>query len=79
MKNVKNFNLKYFFNSQTFCSDAQVADSACSATALFCGTKTNFKMIGVTPNVLVGDCAGQMKKENQVSSVLEWAQVNFAK
>lgn len=32
-------------------------------------------MIGVTPNVLVGDCTGQMEKENQLSSILEWAQV----
>ncbi len=66
-----------FFSFQTFCSDAQVADSACSATALFTGSKTNFKMIGVTPNVLVGDCTGQMKEENQLSSILEWAQVRF--
>ncbi|CAL8096102.1 unnamed protein product [Orchesella dallaii] len=60
--------------SKTFCSDAQVADSACTATALFTGSKTNIKTIGVTPNVEVGDCSQQMKPENQLSSILEWAQ-----
>ncbi|ODN05890.1 Alkaline phosphatase, tissue-nonspecific isozyme [Orchesella cincta] len=60
--------------SKTFCSDAQVADSACSATALFTGSKTNIKTIGVTPDVSVGDCFQQMQPENQLSSILEWAQ-----
>lgn len=60
--------------SKTFCSDAQVADSACTATAYLCGTKANCKTIGVSPDVKLDDCIEQMKPENQVSSILAWSQ-----
>lgn len=60
--------------SKTFCSDSQVADSACSATAYLSGTKANIKTIGVKPSVQVNDCVAQMNPEHQVNSVLAWAQ-----
>ncbi|ODM87869.1 Membrane-bound alkaline phosphatase, partial [Orchesella cincta] len=60
--------------AKTYCQDSQVADSACSATAYLCGTLANIATIGLTPNVLFGDCIGQMNKSNHVSSVLAWAQ-----
>ena len=61
--------------SQTFCTDSQVADSACSATAYLCGTKANIATIGVSSDVKLGDCVAQMNPANHVSSVLAWAQV----
>lgn len=36
---------------QTYCVDAQIADSACSATAYLCGAKTNIGVIGVSAAV----------------------------
>lgn len=63
------------FVPQTFCSDWQVADSACSSTAYFCGTKGNAKTVGVKPSVEYRNCDKQMDTENQVSSILAWAQV----
>jgi alkaline phosphatase len=65
------------FLLKTFCSDSQVADSACSATAYLCGTKANIGTIGVSPAVLRYDCEAHAKPENHVSSILAWAQVLF--
>ena len=65
----------YFYNFQTFCSDSQVADSACSATAYLTGTKANIATIGVKPSVGFRDCKNMMNASHQVDSVLAWAQV----
>lgn len=51
-----------------------LADSACSATAYLGGVKSNFGTIGVTADVEKGDCSAQEKPENQVDSILAWAQ-----
>ena len=63
--------------SQTFCSDSQVADSACSATAYLSGTKANIATIGVKPTVGFRDCKHMMNVSHQVESVLAWAQVSY--
>ncbi|OXA59949.1 alkaline phosphatase [Folsomia candida] len=60
--------------SKTFCSDFQVADSACSATAYLTGSKANLGTIGVTPDVKLGNCSAQANPENHLSSILAWAQ-----
>ncbi|CAG7721878.1 unnamed protein product, partial [Allacma fusca] len=60
--------------SKTFCSDSQVADSACSATAYLSGTKANIATIGVKPTVSFRDCKNMMNVSHQVESVLAWAQ-----
>lgn len=62
---------------QTYCSDWQVADSACSSTAYFTGTKGNAMTIGVKPSVVYRDCESQMNPDHQASSILLWAQVLF--
>lgn len=59
---------------QTYCVDAQVADSACSATAYLGGVKTNKGTIGVTAKVKLNDCEAQKDKSNHVSSIAEWSQ-----
>ncbi|XP_061386482.1 membrane-bound alkaline phosphatase-like [Musca vetustissima] len=60
--------------SKTYCTNAQVADSACTATAYLCGVKTNIFIIGVTANVEFNNCTASMDASNQVSSIAAWAQ-----
>ncbi|CAG7733825.1 unnamed protein product [Allacma fusca] len=60
--------------SKTYCTDSQVADSACSATAYLGGVKTNIGTTGVSSAVTRGVCEGQMDTANHVSSILAWAQ-----
>lgn len=59
---------------KTYSVDKQVPDSASTATALFCGIKNNFETAGVDASVKLDDCAGSLKEENHVTSILEWAQ-----
>ncbi|KAK4012991.1 hypothetical protein OUZ56_025238 [Daphnia magna] len=60
--------------SRTYCTDAQVADSACSATAYLCGVKTDIDTIGLDINVVYKDCSTQNEAANRVSSIMTWAQ-----
>ncbi|XP_034243154.1 alkaline phosphatase-like [Thrips palmi] len=60
--------------SKTYCVDSQVADSACSSTAYLSGVKANLGTIGVTAAVPRSDCKASLKPENQVNSILRWAQ-----
>ena len=60
---------------KTYCTDAQVADSACTATAYLCGVKTDIDTLGLDANVEYKNCDTQNNQEFQVSSVMDWAQV----
>lgn len=60
--------------SKTYCTDVQVADSACTATAYLTGVKTNIRCIGVSAAVKVADCEAAKIPANRPSSVLKWAQ-----
>ncbi|KAG5681594.1 hypothetical protein PVAND_011010 [Polypedilum vanderplanki] len=60
--------------SKSYCVDKQTADSACSATAYFTGVKNNYTTVGVNAKVQYKDCKASLKKENQLSSFIEWAQ-----
>ncbi|XP_013118971.2 membrane-bound alkaline phosphatase [Stomoxys calcitrans] len=60
--------------SRTYCANAQVPDSACTATAYLCGVKSNIITIGVTANVEFNNCSASMDPRNQVSSIASWAQ-----
>jgi alkaline phosphatase len=60
--------------SKTYCTNSQVADSACSATAYLGGVKTNYGITGVSSAVTRGKCEDQMNEANHVSSILAWAQ-----
>jgi alkaline phosphatase len=42
---------------QTYNTDAQVPDSAGTATAIFCGEKARDGVIGVNQNVVLGNCS----------------------
>ncbi|KAI9553566.1 hypothetical protein GHT06_021484 [Daphnia sinensis] len=60
--------------SRTYCTDAQVADSACTATAYLCGVKTDIDTLGLDNNVVYKDCSTQNVAANRVSSIMAWAQ-----
>lgn len=57
--------------SQTYCTDAQIADSACTATAYLCGAKANRGTIGVTARVARWDCAAA--RAHPLDSIAAWA------
>ncbi|XP_017466943.1 PREDICTED: alkaline phosphatase-like [Rhagoletis zephyria] len=60
--------------SRTYCTNAQVADSACSSTAYLTGVKTNILSLGVGPNVNFNDCEASMDPANDLTSLYDWAQ-----
>ncbi|GBP05328.1 Membrane-bound alkaline phosphatase [Eumeta japonica] len=57
----------------TYCIDAQVPDSACTATSYLTGVKTKFGTIGLDGNVTRGSCHSQLHKGNWVTSIAQWA------
>nr|QYL02844.1 alkaline phosphatase [Scylla paramamosain] len=59
---------------KTYNLDRQVPDSAATATAFLSGVKGNYLTVGVNGKVKSKDCAASLKKENQVSTILKWAQ-----
>lgn len=63
------------FSFQTYCLNAQVADSACAATAYLSGIKANVFTQGVNGQVLKGDCKSAKDHRNHVYSLLRWAQL----
>lgn len=58
---------------KTYCVDAQVADSACTATAYLCGAKGNRGTVGVSGAVPRRDCTASILTENRIASIAEWA------
>lgn len=50
-----------------------VPDSACTATALFTGVKTNFETTGVDSRVKLNDCITSLDKSTHLKSLLEYA------
>lgn len=61
-------------STQTYCSNAQVPDSACTATAYLCGVKTNIIEIGVSAAVNFNNCTASQDPANRLTSIAEWAQ-----
>lgn len=59
---------------KTYNVDQQVPDSAATATAILCGVKTNFYMLGVNANVQLDDSNCQNIQQNKVSSIIQQAQ-----
>ncbi|CAB3230337.1 unnamed protein product [Arctia plantaginis] len=59
--------------SKTYCVDAQIADSACSATAYLCGSKANSGTIGVSAAVPRYHCTAATDSNNHVHSIADWA------
>lgn len=59
--------------AKTYCVDMQTADSACTATAMLTGVKSNAGTIGVTASVTRNDCTAQMNVASHTSSIAKWA------
>lgn len=59
---------------KTYTTDEQVPDSACTATALFGGVKTNYEVVGLDANVQLGDCEASLNGSYHVDSFIAWAQ-----
>ncbi|KAJ8320726.1 hypothetical protein KUTeg_002313 [Tegillarca granosa] len=57
--------------SKIYSQDYQTPDSACTATAMLCGVKSNYGTLGVTGNVKRSDCEGS--KGNELSSIFKWS------
>lgn len=56
---------------QTYNTNAQVADSAGTATAFLCGVKANEGTVGVSAAAVRSQC--NTTKGNEVTSILKWA------
>ncbi|XP_030033710.2 membrane-bound alkaline phosphatase isoform X2 [Manduca sexta] len=59
--------------ARTYCIDAQVADSACTATSYLTGVKTKYGVIGLDGNVTRSSCYSQLHKGNWAPSIGQWA------
>ncbi|XP_041979175.1 membrane-bound alkaline phosphatase-like [Aricia agestis] len=59
--------------ARTYCLDAQVPDSACTATSYLTGVKTMYGVIGLDGNVTRASCHSQLYQPNRVSSIGQWA------
>ncbi|KAI5633720.1 alkaline phosphatase domain-containing protein [Phthorimaea operculella] len=57
----------------TYCTNAQIADSACSATAYLNGVKGNKGTIGVTSSVPRLNCFAAADQSYHTSSIAAWA------
>ncbi|MEE6482400.1 hypothetical protein FKM82_013234 [Ascaphus truei] len=57
--------------SKTYNTNAQVSDSAGTATAYLCGVKANEGTVGVNAAAVRGQC--NTSKGNEVESILKWA------
>lgn len=57
---------------QTYCVDAQIADSACSATAYLCGAKANLGTLGLDGTAPRGVCAAA-PIAHRLASIAAWA------
>ncbi|XP_047533306.1 membrane-bound alkaline phosphatase-like isoform X1 [Vanessa atalanta] len=62
--------------ARTYCIDAQVPDSACTATSYLTGVKTKYGVIGLDGNVTRGSCYSQLHKGNWSPSIGQWALAN---
>lgn len=59
---------------QTYNVNKQVPDSAGTATAMFCGVKTNYYTAGVDATASFGICDPIVYKQAKIDSLLKWAQ-----
>ena len=59
---------------QTYCLDKPVPDSASTATALFTGVKTNYKVVGVDGRVARESKLAREDETSKLESIIHWAQ-----
>lgn len=71
MSQVGHSSAESCFCSQTYNTNAQVPDSAGTATAYLCGVKANEGTLGVSAAVTRSFC--NTTRDNEVTSILKWA------
>ena len=54
--------------------DKQVPDSAGTATAIFSGVKTKYRMVGLDARAQVSKCDEQINELSKLTTVADWAQ-----
>ncbi|CAG4973237.1 unnamed protein product [Parnassius apollo] len=59
--------------TKTYCVDAQIADSACTATAYLCGVKNNYGVLGLTAAVPRRNCSASLDTSTHIDSIAAWA------
>ncbi|XP_073961252.1 membrane-bound alkaline phosphatase-like [Choristoneura fumiferana] len=59
--------------AKTYCLDAQIPDSACTATAFLCGAKGNIGTLGLTGHVTRWDCPASADRATHLESIAAWA------
>lgn len=60
--------------SKTYCINYQVADSACTATAIMTGVKNNYGTIALSGDVTLRNCTAQLDNSTHLDSILKYAQ-----
>ncbi len=68
-----NFTKNFSHTSKTYNIDRQVPDSAGTATAFLCGVKANWYTLGVNARITMNETNCNLVKQNQVSSIMQWA------
>lgn len=63
-----------FFLLQTYAANKQVPDSASTASAMFSGTKCNYRMIGLDPTVSEGECEKSLDPSVKLTTLATLAQ-----
>jgi alkaline phosphatase len=61
--------------SKTYCINYQVPDSACTATAILSGVKSNFGTIGLSGAVNLRECLKQQDNSTHVDTIFKYAQI----
>ncbi|XP_018374762.1 PREDICTED: alkaline phosphatase 4 [Trachymyrmex cornetzi] len=60
--------------AKTYNVDKQVPDSAGTATAIFSGVKTKYRMVGLDARAQVNKCDEQLNELSKLTTVADWAQ-----
>jgi alkaline phosphatase len=60
--------------AKTYCINYQVPDSACTATAILAGVKSNYGTLAVDGNVNLRECDAQRDNKTHVDSIFKYAQ-----
>lgn len=61
---------------KTYCINYQVSDSGCTAAAILTGVKNNYGTIAVSGHVPLMNCERSLVEENQLTSILKYAQLD---
>ena len=58
---------------QTYNVDRQVPDSAGTATAMFTGTKAQYRMLGLDTKAKYDTCDKSINEKSKLATIADWA------